>query len=135
MDFQMGRLRFVRLVLVLAATIVNAQTQNYTVLYNFGANSGDPLNPQYSGIIAQGRDGNLYSTAPKGGANGFGGVFKITPKGALSVLYSFDGIHGSSPTGGLTLGMDGNFYGTTTDGGTLGYGNSLLSKLAFERRR
>ena len=107
------------LLLVALATAAHAQI---SVLYEFGSKSGDPLNPQYSGIIAQGRDGNLYSTAPKGGANGYGAVFKITPKGAFSVLYSFDAIHGSSPTGGLTLGMDGNFYGTTTDGGTFGYG-------------
>jgi uncharacterized repeat protein (TIGR03803 family) len=113
--------RITVLLLVALATAAHAQT-SVSVLYNFGSKSGDPRNPQYSGIIAQGRDGNLYSTAPKGGANGYGAVFKITPLGALSVLYSFDGIHGSSPTGGLTLGMDGNFYGTTTDGGTLGYG-------------
>ena len=109
-------------ILLLVAALATAAHAQISVLYNFGSKSGDPLNPQYSGIIAQGRDGNLYSTAPKGGANGFGAVFKITPKGTLRVLYSFDGIDGSSPTGGLTLGMDGNFYGTTTDGGTLGYG-------------
>ena len=109
-------------ILLLVAALATAAYAQISVLYNFGSKGGDPLNPQYSGIIAQGRDGNLYSTAPKGGANGFGAVFKITPEGALSVLYSFDGTHGSSPTGGLTLAMDGNFYGTTTDGGTLGYG-------------
>jgi uncharacterized repeat protein (TIGR03803 family) len=114
-------LTFITIPLLVAALATGAHAQ-ISVLYNFGSKSGDPLNPQYSGIIAQGRDGNLYSTAPKGGANGFGAVFKITPNGALTVLYSFDGTHGSSPTGGLTLGMDGNFYGTTTDGGTFGNG-------------
>src|SRR5437667_5256002 len=111
-----------RIIVLLVAALATAAHAQISVLYEFGSKSGDPLNPQYSGIIAQGRDGNLYSTAPKGGANGYGAVFKITPKGAFSVLYSFDAIHGSSPTGGLTLGMDGNFYGTTTDGGTFGYG-------------
>ena len=49
---------FVTLVLIIAAGVVQAQT--FSVLYNFGSNSGDPSKPAYSGIIAQGRDGNLY---------------------------------------------------------------------------
>src|SRR5207245_5833539 len=110
------------IIVLLVAPLATAAHAQISVLYEFGSKSGDPLNPQYSCITAQGCDGNLYSTAPKGGANGYGAVFKITRKGAFSVLYSFDAIHGSSPTGGLTLGMDGNFYGTTTDGGTFGYG-------------
>jgi uncharacterized repeat protein (TIGR03803 family) len=47
--------------------------------------------PQYAGILAQGRDGNLYGTAPLGGTFGRGGVFMITPAGAYSVIRSFDG--------------------------------------------
>ena len=108
---------------VLALTVV-AHAQTFSALYNFGSNSGDPYqgNPYYPEIVAQGRDGNLYSTAPNGGANDAGAVFKITPAGTLSVLYSFDGAHGSTPYGGLTLGTDGNFYGTTSGGGTYGDG-------------
>jgi uncharacterized repeat protein (TIGR03803 family) len=96
-----------------------AQAQNYSVLYNFGTNTGDPKGPRYSGVIAQGRDGNLYSTTPYGGANGpavngWGAVFKVTPGGRLTTLYSFTGnTDGCRPSGGLTLGTDGNFYGTT----------------------
>jgi uncharacterized repeat protein (TIGR03803 family) len=71
--------------------------------------------------VAQGRDGNLYSSAGLGGINGFhdGAVFKITPGGALTVLYSFN-LANSGPYGpfsGLTLGTDGNYYGTTAGGG------------------
>ena len=55
------------LALSLLAAVAHAQT--YSDLYNFGDGSGDPLNPQYSGIVAQGRDGNLYSTTPKGGSS------------------------------------------------------------------
>src|ERR1700690_852105 len=104
---------------------VPAQAQTFSVLYNFGTKTGDPNTPASSGIIAQGRDGNLYSTSAAGGANNMGAVFKITPRGTLTVLYSFDGTHGSSPVGGLTLGTDGNFYGTAQQGGTLGRGNFL----------
>jgi uncharacterized repeat protein (TIGR03803 family) len=99
-----------------------AQAQTYGDLYDFGSNSGDPLSPQYSGIVAQGRDGNLYSTSPKGGANNLGAMFRVTPQGAVSVLYSFDTAHGSLPYGGLTLGTDGNFYGTTSVGGSTNLG-------------
>jgi uncharacterized repeat protein (TIGR03803 family) len=99
-----------------------AQAQTFSVLYNFGTNSGDPLNPGETGAIAQGRDGNLYSTASNGGAHGYGAVFKITPSGKLTVLYNFDGPHGQAPLGGLTLGTDGNFYGTTWYGGATGNG-------------
>ena len=66
------------LLLVASATAVRAQT--YTVLYNLGNATGDPVNPAISGIIAQGRDGNLYSAA-LGGTGGFGAGFKITSQG------------------------------------------------------
>jgi len=104
------------LVLVIAAVVARAQT--YSVVYNFGSNSGDPNQPFFAGILAQGQDGDLYSTA-NGGANDFGAVFKVTPAGALSTLYSFTGGNdGEYPYGGLTLGRDGNFYGTTFAGGS-----------------
>ena len=102
-------------ILVFGTTVGHAQNLK---VYNFGSQSGDPANPSFSGIIAQGRDGNLYSTTPSGGAKGAGAVFRITPTGVLTVLYSFTGgIDGGNPSSGLTLGTDGNFYGTTLGGG------------------
>jgi uncharacterized repeat protein (TIGR03803 family) len=69
--------------------------------------------------VVQGRDGNLYSTTDPGGANGAGAVFKITPSGMLTLLYSFTGgSDGANPSSGLTLGTDGNFYGSTLGGGS-----------------
>src|ERR1035437_11073332 len=62
-------------VLVLAvATGTTARAQTYSALYEFGDNPGDPAEPRYSGIIAQGRDGNLYSTAPVEPIGGFSGA-------------------------------------------------------------
>jgi uncharacterized repeat protein (TIGR03803 family) len=113
-----GLFALVWLVLVTVA----AHAQNFSVLYNFGGKSGDPVNPSYSGIVAQGRDGSLYTTAPMGGSMSNGAVFKITSSGTLTVLYNFDGTHGSGPQGGLTLATNGNFYGTTCSGGTSGSG-------------
>ena len=79
---------FVTLVLAIAAGAVHAQT--FSVLYNFGSNTGDPSKPAYSGIFAQGRDGNLYSTAPAGGTC-CGAVFQITPAGKLKNIHNFNG--------------------------------------------
>jgi uncharacterized repeat protein (TIGR03803 family) len=113
---------FVTLMSAFAAASISANAQTFSVLYNFGSKSKDPSKPYQSGIVAQGRDGNLYSTTSAGGANNDGAVFKITPSGALTLLYSFDGAHGMAAFGGLTLGTDGNFYGTTNEGGSSVYG-------------
>lgn len=106
--------------------IPSAHTQQFSVLYDFGSGGDqDPAQPSYSGIIAQGRDGNLYSTAPYSpDSYSYGTVFMITPSGALTVLYSFSpGASGVYPYSGLMLGTDGNFYGTTeiegSDNGTI----------------
>jgi uncharacterized repeat protein (TIGR03803 family) len=70
--------------------------------------------------LIEGKDGNLYGTASGGGAQSFGAVFRITPSGAGTVLYSFGGgpSDGQNPSGALVLASDGNFYGTTLAGGT-----------------
>jgi uncharacterized repeat protein (TIGR03803 family) len=107
-------------VLTLTVAAVPAQAQTLIVLDNFGqADSGnEPSAPQGIDAIAQGRDGNLYSTSTFGGNNGLGNVFNITPSGAVSVLFLFDfGSAGLEPQSGLTLGTDGNFYGATELGG------------------
>jgi len=96
---------------------VHAQT--FSVVYNFGSQAGDPIQPFYSGIIAQGRDGNLYSGSyGGGGTTGAGALYSLTPGGTLTTLYSFsNSTDGETPAGGLTLGSDGSFYGTSYGGG------------------
>jgi uncharacterized repeat protein (TIGR03803 family) len=109
---------------------------NLTTIYNFCnlQNCTDGTTP-YS-ALAQGTDGNFYGTTYFGGANSScpgncGTVFKITPSGTLTTLYSFcpqtGCTDGFGPWAGLRLGTDGNFYGTTgyggnTDGGASGNG-------------
>ena len=73
------------------------------------------------GALVQGRDGNYYGTTAGGGGNGYGNVFKVTPGGAITPIYSFCSLtncaDGANPAAGLVLGPDGNFYGTTPLGG------------------
>lgn len=108
------------MLIALAAAPLQAQF-TYTDLYDFNGDTDGSLPYDY-GQLAQGADGNLYGTASGGGTYGAGTIFMITPSGAYTVLYSFDGPHGSTPAGALTLANDGNFYGTTYHGGKLGYG-------------
>jgi len=67
-------------------------------------------------------DGNLYGTTEEGGNaaacdGGCGTIFRITPRGALTTLYSFAATDGFDPAGGLRQATDGNLYGTTVEGG------------------
>src|SRR5271167_145253 len=123
------------LVLTLAETAIPARAQTYKVLYTFGTNSALDAVVPGSGpdFIAQGRDGNLYSTSWRGGTDDWGAAFKITPSGTETVLASFVFTNGLIPVGGLTLGTDGNLYGTSQQGGdsncNLGYGCGTVFKI------
>lgn len=101
---------------MVASTLTQAHSQTYSVLYNFDETPHGCC-AYYPGILAQGRDGNIYGTTLSGGAFGYGSVFVVTPTGALATLYSFDITDGLGPQSGLALGLDGNFYGTTYQGG------------------
>ena len=94
-----------------------------TTLYDFcsvGTGSCADGNYPQMGLVV-GTDGNFYGTTSSGGAFQSGTVFKITPAGELTTLYSFCG-PGLCPSGGgevatLVRGSDGDFYGTTSWGG------------------
>ena len=48
-------------------------------------------------------------------------VFKLSPSGTETVLYSFaGGSDGANPDGGLIADSSGNLYGTTEGGGASG---------------
>lgn len=93
-----------------------------TVLYNFGSQSGDGDFP-YAGLVKD-KVGNLYGTTYDGGAIGAGTVFRITPSGTETVLYSFGSQSGDGEFlyGGLVMDKSGNLYGNTYQGGANGYG-------------
>jgi len=125
----MTNTRFAFLSLLLASMVAaSAHGQTFSVLYDFGTKIGDPYQP-YVEIVAQGRDGNLYSTASQGGANGVGAAYRITPAGTLTEIYSFSRAGGFLPFGGFTLGKDGNFYGTTYGGSSNGDPNNFYGTI------
>jgi uncharacterized repeat protein (TIGR03803 family) len=96
------------------------------VLYSFGSNAADGQAP--SGALVQGVDGSFYGLTSAGGNTPAGSaapncncgtVFRITPAGEETVLYSFgtSANDGKQPSGALLQASDGNFYGTTGSGG------------------
>jgi uncharacterized repeat protein (TIGR03803 family) len=91
-----------------------------TEIYSF-TNGNDGNGPL--GGLTPGGDGYFYGVTLFGGTNGGGTVFKITPAGALTPLYSFPGgDFGNFPNAGLVKGPGGLFYGTTYFGGSNGFG-------------
>src|SRR3984957_6557409 len=104
------------------------------VLYSFCSQDGcaDGLYP--NGGLVRDRNGNLYGTTEYGGGihndcpylfgGGFcGTVFKVSPTGVETVLYSFCSSptcsDGAQPAAGVVLDKNGDLYGTARAGGTL----------------
>ena len=98
-----------------------------TVLHSFAGGPVDGASP-YGGLL-QDAAGNLYGTTYAGGTSGNGVVFKLSPDGTETVLYSFAGPannggsstgppnDGSGPVAGVIMDGSGNLYGTTLNGG------------------
>jgi uncharacterized repeat protein (TIGR03803 family) len=95
-----------------------------TTLFTFsgGDNNQNPEDPISALIQGTGTDGNFYAITLEGGSgevcgtNGCGTLFKMTPSGTLTVLYSFL----NQPYPGLIQGTNGVFYGETSGGGDYG---------------
>lgn len=110
----------------------------FTTLYSFSAPDDNGNNPDGAGpqSILLGVDGNFYGVATWGGANGNGTVFKITPAGVLTTVYTFSALDSNGENGdganpqALIQGADGNLYGVTTAGGS--WGSSTVFKVTPE---
>ena len=82
--------------------------------------------------LVQGADGGLYGTTADTAflnnnntlpSTGSGTIFKMTPAGQLTTLFTFVGTaNGVEPVAGLTQASDGNFYGVTSGGGDFNLG-------------
>ncbi len=99
-------------------------------------------NTPYSELL-QASDGNFYGTTVYGGSGlcpntstggvlGCGTVFRMTPQGKVTALYSFGydtstatAANGAFPTAGLIQGADGYLYGVAQDGGLRGCNGAL----------
>lgn len=101
-----------------------------TTLYSFAGveNCGNLANGAFpAGPLIQGKDGNFYGTTSgycfgsgcEAGSSGT--IFKITPTGKLTTLYSFCSLancaDGFEPLAGVIQGTNGLFYGVTSSGG------------------
>ena len=109
-----GKMLFAMFIMWMCAA---AFGQTVTTLATFeGPNGIGPNSP-----LIQGADGNFYGTTGNGGAYDRGTVFRMTPNGTITTLYSFcaqaNCSDGWVPLAGLFLATDGNFYGTTYYGG------------------
>src|ERR1017187_8900307 len=96
-------------VLVLCATTAIAlPAQTLTTLFSFDGTDGAV--PQ-AGLV-QATNGHLYGTTESGGTSTNGTVFKITPGGTLTTLYSFcsqtNCTDGANPYAGLVQAANGN---------------------------
>ncbi|HUI41543.1 MAG TPA: choice-of-anchor tandem repeat GloVer-containing protein [Terriglobia bacterium] len=105
-----------------AAAVTALPAQTFKTLHSF--DNTDGAFPYWAPL--QATDGNLYGTTPFGGINGYGTIFRITPSGTLTTLYTFcsqrDCLDGGAPEAGLVQAADGDFYGVAAGGGADGYG-------------
>jgi uncharacterized repeat protein (TIGR03803 family) len=111
-------------------TVYEIQGRKESVLHTFlGSMRNDGAVP-YAGLIMD-ADGNLYGTSFSGGtkctaSGGCGTVFRVTPSGSESLLYSFaGGTDGSFPFCALAWGANNSLYGTTVYGGANNLGTAF----------
>ena len=112
-------------ILFCVASVVASSAQTFTSLASFDGGP-DGAQPWYL-TVTQGADGNFYGETLFGGNDtsscsaGCGTVFKVTPSGTLTGIYSFCALancaDGSRPSG-LILGTEWELlHGATGDGG------------------
>ena len=104
-----------------------------TTIYNFCSATGCTDGSAPNAGLVLGNDGNFYGTTFFGGENyygtcgyGCGTIFKITPSGTLTTVYTLcsqsNCSDGKYPAAALYLASDGGLYGTTQEGGANGIG-------------
>ncbi len=110
------------LILTIAAANAVANAQTFSPLYSDFNSSSGPFGFSYPALLAQGQDGNIYTTSTSGGTPvegiGASGTFFSmgpAPGAPLSVFtFYYTGVPnntGCTPYSGVTMGTDGNFYG------------------------
>jgi uncharacterized repeat protein (TIGR03803 family) len=83
------------------------------VLHSFNGNDG----AYPAGALIMDQVGRLYGTTYESGPNDYGSIFELTPglggTWTEKVIYSFNGVNGISPYGGVLFDTAGNAYGTS----------------------
>ena len=100
-------LLFVLLLLGAFPVLASAQL---TGIYTFNGNV-EGRSPNQPSLLAQGRDGNLYSTLSEGGPQNAGSSFKYAMSGVPSLANFGNSTGMTGSNSGYTLGIDGNLYG------------------------
>jgi len=152
--FTLAAISFSALVMTAARIPANAETLHVVHRFITGYASPTPApfgSTPYAELL-QASNGNFYGTTaiggtgkctggPSGPVQGCGTVFRMTPQGMVTTLYSFpfNASKGTAPNGaypkaGLIQGKDGYLYGVASDGGLLGcngqYGCGTLFRVS-----
>ena len=100
-----------------------SKTGKETVLHSFTGAANDGSEPASAGFYMDAK-GNLYSVTSHGGTSGEGVLYKLSPKGKLTVLHSFTAgtTDGCYPYGTPAVDTRGNMYGGTGGCGTSNLG-------------
>ncbi len=118
------------LIILSLFSVAFAQSPSASVLFSFPCDQNSVCPDGFFPLsLNEGADGNFYGVAAGGGTglNAQGTVFKITPSGHISMIYSFAELpDGSLPFGAspesVIQGTDGFLYGTTLVDGRFGFG-------------
>lgn len=94
-----------------------------TIVHDFAGGSADGAQPKAA--LVPGSDGNFYGTTARGGSADRGTIFRMTPAGVVTVLYSFKGGTDGATPSGLLRANDGSFYGTTSANGGSNLGTAF----------
>ncbi|HTQ55206.1 MAG TPA: choice-of-anchor tandem repeat GloVer-containing protein [Bryobacteraceae bacterium] len=98
--------------------VLNRSGQPVT-LHAFKGTEGAPAGP-----LTFASDGNLY------GLSNNGSVYRITPSGKFTTIYTFTGNDGATPIGNLSQAGNGRLYGVNAFGGANNYGTLFSVSLA-----
>ena len=84
-----SRARLLCSVIAFFAISIPSHSQTYKVLHSFsgGVDGGSP----FLAALVRDSKGNLYGTTTRGGAHGYGTVFRLDVRGNETVLHSFSG--------------------------------------------
>ena len=100
----------------------------YRVLHQFLTANPEGRTPL--GGLTLGQDGNFYGVTSVGGTKSNGTLFRMTPTGAITVLFAFGSASLKEAIFAPIQAPDGNLYGTTKAGGQSNLGGVYKFNLA-----